>query len=319
MDILVNRTLANQRTAPVYAAAIEQGYWCYNNSGCKDSSTTQFAAAGLQAARTFYQSPVSGDLPYLDAPKATLVAAALALTKQAYELNAKTGSDNASCNVLSATERGHGYNAQDYNPSLQQTASGIYIQLFGGSNVNTPMVQHYMEWIKNRYRYTDLDSMGNSLARPFLVVLHVEFVQGDGVDPAGGHRAQPRQHLGPDSYGTLPAASAPACVRAPGAQGSGDGGETGELRGRGRRFLLRPRSRASISTMRTEILSKQCYDGSLPITGTMAATSATAFKAPGRTSRIRRICCSSCSVRRATSSRRATSTATATSTRMTSR
>ncbi len=53
-------------TAPVYAAAIEQGYWCYNNGGCNDSSTTQFAAAGLQAARTFYKSPNSGDEPYAD-------------------------------------------------------------------------------------------------------------------------------------------------------------------------------------------------------------------------------------------------------------
>ena len=95
MDILVNRTLANQRTAPALPNAIDQGYWCYNDNSCMDSSTTQFAAAGLQAARTFYQSPNSGDVPFVDAPKATLIATALALTKQAYELNAGTGSDNA--------------------------------------------------------------------------------------------------------------------------------------------------------------------------------------------------------------------------------
>ncbi len=145
-------------------------------------------------------------------PRRRSIAAALALTKQAYELNAGTGSDNGSCGVLTATERGHGYHtpSEGYNPSLQQTASGVYIQLFGGSNVNTPMVQHYMEWIKNRYRYTDLDSMGNSW--PVLSWSYymwssfkgMELIRQAGIAPLPGN-------LGPDSYGLLPAASAPAC------------------------------------------------------------------------------------------------------------
>ena len=61
MDRLVDRTLAAQQKAPQYANAIDQGYWCYYGVGCKDSSTTQFAVAGLAAAKAFYSSNKSGD------------------------------------------------------------------------------------------------------------------------------------------------------------------------------------------------------------------------------------------------------------------
>ena len=158
MDILTDKIVDNQSAA---------GYWCYNNGGCTDSSTTQFASAGLEAAKTFYVSPKVGDTPFADPARAASVITALAKTAALYAASTGTGSDNASCNVLSASERGHGYHspAEGYKPSLQQTASGIYIQLFGGSDVNSPGVQHYMEWVKNRYRYQDLDSMGNSWPR----------------------------------------------------------------------------------------------------------------------------------------------------------
>ena len=91
-----------------------------------------------------------------------MIDTALANTRAGYALNGKAGSDNAGCSVVTASERGIGYQATSYNPSLQQTASGIYIQLFGGADVNDPSLQNYMEWVKNQYRYTDLDSMGNS-------------------------------------------------------------------------------------------------------------------------------------------------------------
>ena len=118
-------------------------------------------------------------------------------------LNAKAGSDNASCGTLSATERGIGYQATGYNPSLQQTASGIYIQLFGGADVNDPALQHYMEWVRNHYRYTDLDSMGNSWPTNshgyylWSSFKGMELIRQSGVAVNPGN-------IGPNDYGTLP-------------------------------------------------------------------------------------------------------------------
>ena len=132
MDGLVDRTLAAQTLSGQCI-----GFWGYTGTGC-DSSTTQYAAAGLNAARVFYQSVKSADDPFADPARATAIDAALSRTRSGYVLNAKAGSDNAGCGVVTPTERGIGYQATGYNPSLQQTASGIYIQLFGGANVNDP-------------------------------------------------------------------------------------------------------------------------------------------------------------------------------------
>jgi hypothetical protein len=216
MDTMVDRALANQRkTSTGYPNAINQGYWCYANAGCQDSSTTQFVAAGLHAAKSFYTSAKSGDQAFADAGRAAAIDAALALTKTAYELNGRTGSDTAACSILTATERGHGYNSPGYNASLQQTASGIYIQLFGGSNVNTPMVQNYMEWVRNRYHWDALSGSGYNFGNSWpsqswsyymwSSFKGMELIRQGGVVPAAGN-------LGPDSYGTLAAASAPACL-----------------------------------------------------------------------------------------------------------
>lgn len=214
MDALVDRSLANQRKATNgYPNAINQGYWCYSNSGCEDSSTTQFVVAGLAAAKAFYASAKSGDQPYADAGRVAQIDTALALAKQAYELNAATGSDNASCNVMTPTERGHGYNSaasSGYMPSLQQTASGIYIQLFGGANVNSPVVQNYLEWLRNRYRWQDINTLGNFWPSESVSYYMwssfkgMELIRKSGIAPAVGN-------IGPDDLGKLPAASAPAC------------------------------------------------------------------------------------------------------------
>jgi len=205
MDALVTRTLAQQNAA---------GYWCYTNGGCNDSSTTQFAAAGLNAARVFYKSVKTADNAFADPAKVALIDTALAKARQAYVNNAAPGSDNGSCNVLTASERGHGYHPanEGYRPSMQQTASGIYIQLFGGADVNTPNVQAYMEWSRNRYRYTDLDSMGNSWPGPsygyylWSSFKAMELIRQAGIAPNAGN-------IGPNDLGTLPAANAPACVQ----------------------------------------------------------------------------------------------------------
>lgn len=211
MDKLVDRTLAAQRKAPQFPAPADQGYWCYTDYWCEDSSTTQFAAAGLYAAKSFYASNKTGDgaMPFADAARLAAVNAALALAKRGYELNGAKYSDYGSCYELSATERGHGYNV-GYNPSLQQTASGIYIQLFGGADVNSADVQNYMEWVRNRYRYSTLGSMGNgweSYSWSYYLwssFKGMELIRQSGISPAPGK-------IGPNDYGLLAAAAAPAC------------------------------------------------------------------------------------------------------------
>jgi Thrombospondin type 3 repeat len=264
MNDLVDRTIASQRTAPAYPNEIDQGYWCYTNAACEDSSTTQFATAGLASAKSYYAA-------FPDAARTTQINTALALVRQAYVLNGRSGSDNrnAGCGditgQLTASERGHGYQAQTYSPSLQQTASGVYIQLFGGANVNTASVQHYMEWLKNRYRWQDLDNLGNSWSGStywyylWSSFKGMELIRLSGIAPTGSN-------IGPDDLGTLPPASAPACnvrqenknpaslARVPsfGAQGAGyyAGFPAGQY-----------------FDYAHQILSYQCYDGSAPITG----------------------------------------------------
>jgi len=264
MDALVDRTLANQRKAPTFPAAADQGYWCYTANNCEDSSTTQFAAAGLASAKTFYSSGVIGDQPFADAGRVTSINTALGLTRQAYELNAGQNSDNPACGMLTASERGHGYRT-GYNPSLQQTASGVYIQLFGGSNVNTAMVQHYIEWLRNRYRWEDLDSLGNSwpgLSWSYYMwssFKGMELIRQSGILPALGN-------LGPNDLGTLPPASAPGCVVR-------QEHKTSAAVARPVSFGVSPvgfyagEPQTQYFDYAHEILTHQCYDGSAPING----------------------------------------------------
>ncbi len=198
MDQLVDRTLANQSTSGQCS-----GFWSYTSAGC-DSSTTQYASAGLNAARLFYQSAKSGDTAFADATRVANINTALNRTRAGYQLNAKAGSDNGSCGVVSATERGIGYQATGYNPSLQQTASGVYIQLFGGADVNDPALQTYMQWLKDHYRYSDLGGMGNSWPGDsygyylWSSFKGMELIRQSGVTPNAGN-------VGPNDLGTLPA------------------------------------------------------------------------------------------------------------------
>ena len=276
MDALVDRTLnfqhknvANGSGGPY--GANDQGYWCYGpgggggNSNCDDSSTTQFAAAGLAAAKSFYTSGKSGDQAYNDAGRVALIDAALVLAKNAYELNAKQGSDNGNCNVLTATERGAGYQggAGGNVGTLQQTASGIYIQLFGGSNVNTPSVQNYIQWVRNRYRWQDLDSLASSWTGQswsyymWSSFKGAELIRQSGIAPNAGN-------LSPNDYGTLPAANAPACnVR----QEHKDPATFARVPsfGAGAVGFYNAESKSQYFDYAHEIISKQCYDGSLPI------------------------------------------------------
>jgi hypothetical protein len=201
MNIMTDRTLAAQRTAAGGFGLSDQGYWCYFGPSCNDSSTTQFAAAGLAAAKAFFSNA-----SFADATRVGKINASLALAKQAYEQNAHT-TQFVTCPNLSASERGHGYQSTD-QPTLQQTASGTFVQLFGGATVNSPMVQAYMQFLRNRYRYDDLDNL-NSGWPSYAYYLWssfkaMELMRESGIAPNVGN-------IGPDDLGKLPALAAPAC------------------------------------------------------------------------------------------------------------
>lgn len=227
---IVDRTLAAQRTvANGYTGlpAYDYGYWCYNNGGCRDSSTTQYAALGLSAVQSVYNNPTYGD-PGGRLPKIT---AALGLAAQAYALNLAQGSQDTGCDpgikttpngTLNAVPSdpnayGHGYHSavENYGPSLQQTASGLFVQVLGGGNINTPMVQGYMRWIYDHYRYTDIGGVNGAgtLGEGWPSYAYylwssfkgIEFMSAQGIAPSAGN-------LGLTAYGTLPAATAPACT-----------------------------------------------------------------------------------------------------------
>jgi len=197
---LTDDLIAAQCSA-TYATVSYRGMWSYSGCG-DDSSTTQFAAAGLAGAKAYYLAV--GD-PGARAPKIT---ASLALAGAHYaDFGSTAGSDNGSCDRIEETEKGHGYH-NNYAPSLQQTSSGMWVQLLGGANVNSPGVQAYMRWLRNHYRWQDLDSMGNSW--PYYSYYYYLWssmkglltIQEGGIAPDAGN-------LGANSFGTLAAASDP--------------------------------------------------------------------------------------------------------------
>jgi len=181
------------------------GYWCYGLSfqTCDDSSTTQFVVAGLAAVKSVYSTA-----PWNDAVRLAAVDALLANARTGYVNNGTPGQASAPGGELSATERGHGYNVGNVN-SLQQTASGTWIQLAGGANVNDPSVQGYLEWLRNRYGYSNGNANANGgwgssgYYYMWSASKALQFIEDSGVTPSPGN-------LGASSLGTLPAADAPA-------------------------------------------------------------------------------------------------------------
>ena len=183
-----------------------QGYFpYYDGNFSQDSSTTQFAVAGMASAKALYS-----DAAFADAARVATLNTALSNARDAYvnhanaaPNNTNTGSDNAACDVVEADERGHGYGST-WNPSLQQTASGTWVQLLGGETINSPTVQAYLRWLRNHYRWQNLDSMGNSWPNnSFWYYLWssfkaMEFMEQSGIAPDPGN-------LGPEDLGMLPA------------------------------------------------------------------------------------------------------------------
>lgn len=174
-----------------------QGYWCYTGWWCDDSSTTQLVVAGLAAVRGVYSDPLFSDpgrLAALDVLTAN--------SRTGYTTYATQGGPGG---VLTPTERGHGYNRGEW-PSHQQTASGLWIQLVGGADLNDASIQNYLRWLYHRYRYTDISGSawsGNSYwYYLWSSAKAYKFLEDSGVAPAAGN-------IDVSAIGTLPSGSAP--------------------------------------------------------------------------------------------------------------
>jgi len=206
INALVDRALVNQRRAPQFMDPARQGYWCYVSNACEDTPNTQFVAAGLAAARAYYR-----ESPVPDPSRVAAISDTLALARRAFELNAMQGSQDDLCTVLSATERGHPYQTQGFRPALQQTTAGLLVQLLGGADVNSPTVQSYLEWLRNRYRWQDLVGVGGPFSA-FSYWYYAWTLSSTLEALLFSYDAPSPGNLGPDDLGALPAADAPACA-----------------------------------------------------------------------------------------------------------
>jgi hypothetical protein len=188
IDKIVDRSVTAQS-----AAGACSGFWGYTGPGC-DSSTTQFAAGGLAAARGYYL--FAGDpgsrLPVIDTT--------LTRTKNGYA---------ASMKPLNAALAGWSYGNSAGNtgtPSYQQTASGLWASLLGGATVNDSSVQRALGWMRDRYNYQTIQGAPESWSYSYGYYLFsstkaYELIESAGVPPAAGN-------ISTDDLGDLPADAA---------------------------------------------------------------------------------------------------------------
>ena len=197
INTIFDRTIAAQNGG---------GYWCYGAIygllDCLDSSTTQLVVAGLAAVRSVYSS-----VAHADAVRLGQLNTAATTAKNAYVANGLAGAACSAGGILTPTERGHGYNAGNCN-SAQQTASGTWIQIVGGASLNDPSVQGYLEWQRNRYRYTNISPTQDGWPSYWYYLWSsskaYSFIEDSGATPI------PSSNLTPAKIGILPPGDAPA-------------------------------------------------------------------------------------------------------------
>jgi hypothetical protein len=180
IDRMVDRTLVAQSPA----ASINAGYWGYTGQGA-DSSTTQFAVAGLAAAKSYYlqQGDPGGRLAGINT--------ALALTKDGYAANQNV-------------DGGHGYQ-RVYASSYQQTASAVWASLLGGAQINDASTQGFLNWLYQNYNYQTIYAAYNSWTASYYYYLWSSskaytLIQDSGIGATGAN-------IDPTDLGTLPNAA----------------------------------------------------------------------------------------------------------------
>ncbi len=145
----IDRQVDQILAAQCNAAHTLSGFWGYNGCG-GDSSTTQFAIAGLAAGKNFYLT--TGSDP---GGRAASIDTATAMAAARYKAQGWT------CH--GEPGKGHGYQTNHgFCPSYQQTASGTWVQLLGGSPLNDSGIQDYLTWLQNAYNYQTTYAAYNS-------------------------------------------------------------------------------------------------------------------------------------------------------------
>jgi hypothetical protein len=180
-----------------------EGYWCYTNGSCPDSSTTQLVMAGLASVKGVFSDPVSGDAARLAALN-TLAAN----VRTAYTTFGKPG------DLEPELEKCHGYNGgsihASYPCSYQQTASGMWGQIIGGADLNDASVQGYLRWLRNYYNYETTAAAAGGWSNSYQYFLWssakgFKFLQDAGIAPVAGN-------VSVDDLGMLDPAGAPAAA-----------------------------------------------------------------------------------------------------------
>jgi Dockerin type I domain len=201
IDKLVDRTVAQQATAtPGWWETA--GFWGYTGPG-SDSSGTQYAIAGLAAAKGYYLGTGSDPGNRV----ANEIDPALTLASNGY----KTWGIDASGGVFDTCGaqgcKGHGYNSQySYDPSYQQTGSGAWVQLAGpGKNLNDSGVQGYLRWLQNAYNYQSNEPLSNWFPEFYLYYMWSSskaygIIENASVPPTPGN-------ISTNDVGALPAKS----------------------------------------------------------------------------------------------------------------
>ena len=206
IDMLVDRTVAGQTVG-----GANNGFWGYTGPG-NDSSTTQYAGAGLAAARGYYINTADpgGRLPGINT--------ALSRTSDGYVANQKddTGTrpeHGASC--APAGCKGHGYRTTAGNSaaSYQQTASGMWCMVLGGRGLNEVNIQSYLRWQYGLYNYESINAARNAWNISYFYYLwssskSYRLLEASGAIPAAGN-------IAPFDLGTLAALGARILQRNP--------------------------------------------------------------------------------------------------------
>jgi hypothetical protein len=183
IDRLVDHTVGAQCQTNDY----RDGFWGYT-SCTDDSSTTQFAVAGLASARGYYLH--AGD----PGNRLAGIDAALSRAQLGYARQ-----QNADGGEGYGTRAGGGLR---YSSSYQQTASATWCSVLGGADINDPSVQRYLSWQQNAYNYQTIYAAYSYWYQSYYYYLWsssktYNLLAAQGVAPVAGN-------IGPDNLGDLP-------------------------------------------------------------------------------------------------------------------
>ena len=181
IDKMVDETLSAQQIGGQY-----DGLWGYlpETSPKNDSSTTQFASAGLAAARGYYSR--HGD-PGNRIPS---IITALERTAAAYTR-------------FQQADGGWGYRATGYASSYQQTGSMLWCSLLGGLDINHQTVQNGLSWMQERYNYVSIEAARNSWPQSYYYYMWATAKGYSILEESGVAAAQ--GNLSPSDLGLLAA------------------------------------------------------------------------------------------------------------------